>query len=574
MMRAKRVTWLGVAGALWVAFVPATMSASAASGETLEYKNWVLSGTLTDRALGQSIALPEGSSFNGGGELNPGTGAGSLAGTLSTPRFNAPLKLFGTLPVMLGLELSQVGNAEGTLARSETISGDEALVMPVGLEWRVTSVSLMGLTIPTDCVSVAPASLQLTTSVTHEELVSGPWSFTGDATLPRFKCRGGFLGAAFGPILTALMSGAENAYSITIRPPKVTTTTTTTATTPSTSSTITTSTSTTSPTTSTTTTTVTGSQVVYVANADAGPVDAYNTSSAGSVSPVRQADNPNAPNSVWDPWGVAIDRAGSLYVQSFLSDATTFVFAPNPTAGVAPSRIFRAYGPDSRAIAVDNEGYAYVASGESGSLIAVVAPGAAGQPETLYSVEPIRTFTSGEGTFNPWPDILAIDGRDLLVATANGAGNAVEAYEGGASGSSAPLRVLTGAATGLGSCGATCDHLAIAYSPASADVYAAVSGGSEETHISVFPGSAGGDSAPVRTIEGAATGLDGKVITGLAVSQVTGEIYAMVKSAEFESPGQIEVFGATASGNIAPVRAFTDVSTAFADAMGIALGPG
>jgi hypothetical protein len=567
MMRAKRVAWLSAMGALGFALAPAVPSASATSGERLEYKNWAVSGTLTDRVLGQAIALPAGSSFNGAGELNPATGAGALAGALSVPRFNAPLKLFGALPVTFGIDLTQVGGAEGTLAHSATVSGDEALVMPVGLEVGIASVGLMGLTIPTDCASAAPASLQLTASVTREELDSGPWSFTGGATLPRFKCKGGFLGAEFGPILTALLSGPENVYSIAMRAPKVTTTTTAT-TTPSTTSTST------STTTTSSTTTVTGSQVVYVANADAGPVDAYSASSAGAVNPVRQADNPNAPNSVWDPWGVAIDRAGSLYVQSFLSDATTFVFAPDPTAGVAPSRIFRAYGPDSRAIAVDNEGYEYVASGEAGSLIAVAAPGAAGRPETLYSVEPIRTFTSGEGTFNPWPGILAIEGRDVLVATANSSGNAVETYEGGASGSPAPVRVLTGAVTGLGSCSATCDHLAIAYSSASADLYAAVSGGSQETHISVFPGSAGGDSAPARTIEGAATGLDGKVITGLAVSQVTGEIYAMLKSGEFESPGQIEVFGGAASGNAAPVRSFTDASTAFADAMGIALGPG
>jgi hypothetical protein len=572
MVRTKRVAWLSAAGALSVALVSAVPSASAASGEKLEYKSWVLSGTVTDRKLGQSIALPEGSSFNGGGELSTATGAGSLAGTLSVPRFNAPLKLFGALPVTLGLALTQAGNAEGSLTRSETVSGTEILNLPVGLDVGVTSVSLMGLTIPTDCASAAPASMQLTASLTREELESGGWSFTGNTTLPRFKCQGGFLGAEFGPILTTLLSGPENAYSITMRPPKATTTTSASTTTPSTTSTSTTSTS--ASTTTTITTTATGSQVVYVANADASPVNAYSASSTGAVSPVRQADNPNAPNSVWDPWGVAIDRSGSLYVQSFLSDATTFVFAPNPTAGVAPSRIFRAYGPDSRAIAVDTEGYEYVASGEAGSLIAVVPPGAAGGPEALYSVEPIRTFTSGEGTFNPWPDILAIDGRDVLVATANNTGNAVEAYEGGATGSAAPVRVLTGAATELGSCSATCDHLSVAYSPATADVYVAVSGGGQETHISIFPGSAGGDTAPLRTIEGGATGLDGKAVTGLAVSQASGEIYAMVKSAEFESPGQIEVFGGAASGNVAAARTFTDVNTAFDDAMGIALGSG
>jgi hypothetical protein len=313
---------------------------------------------------------------------------------------------------------------------------------------------------------------------------------------------------------------------------------------------------------------------VYVANAGSGPVDGYSASSSGAVPPILELLNPQNQSTVWDPWGVTIDRSGNIYVQSFLSDATSFVFAPNSVPGALPTRIFRAYGPDSRAIAVDQEGYEYVASGEGGSLIAVAAPGAAGEPANLYSVEPVRTFNSGETTFNPWPDILATNGHNLFVASAKSTGNAVETYEGGASGSSTPVQVLSGGATALGACSSTCDHVAIAYSSATADLYAAVSGGGEEAHISVFAAGAGGDTAPLRTIGGSATGLDGKVITGIAVSPATGQIYAMVKSAEFEAAGQMEVFAGGASGNAAPVRSFTDAASGFANAMGIAIGAG
>ena len=70
-----------------------------------ELKNWVLSGTLTPRKLGQAITLPAGSTFNGSGEVNAETGAGSVTGNLLVPPFSAPLKLFGFLPASLGVTL-------------------------------------------------------------------------------------------------------------------------------------------------------------------------------------------------------------------------------------------------------------------------------------------------------------------------------------------------------------------------------------------------------------------------------------------------------------------------------------
>jgi hypothetical protein len=547
--------------------------ASAATPERLEYKNWALAGSLTDNKLGQAIALPEGSTLNGSGELNTETGAGSVAVNLSIPHFSTKLKLLGLLPVTFGITLTQASTAEGVIARSEAVPGDETLTIPVTLSLDITSLSLLGLTIPTSCAAFPPVSLALVENLPREELLRGSWHFGGTAKLPHFSCEGGFLGRTIGFALTNLLSGPENPYSITATPPTTTTsTTTTTASTTATTGTTATTTTTTT-TTTVTTTTGAGTEILYVANAGSGPVEGYNPSSSGAVAPVREADNPQNPNTVWDPWGVAIDHAGNIYVQSFLSDATTFVFAPEPIAGVAPIRIFRAYGPDSRAIAVDGEGYEYVASGEAGSLIAVAAPGAGGPPGNLYSVEPVRTFTTGEGTFNPWPDILTVSGRNLLVAVANGSGNAVETYEGGASGSSTPLRVLGGSATGLGACESTCDHVAITNWSVTGNLYAAVSGGGQEAHVNVFAGTAAGNTGPLRTIEGSATGLDGKVITGIAVSRATGEIFVMVKSAEFESSGQIDVFGRESSGNVAPTRTFTDISTAFANAMGIAIGP-
>jgi hypothetical protein len=60
------------------------------------------------------------------------------------------------------------------------------------------------------------------------------------------------------------------------------------------------------------------------------------------------------------------------------------------------------------------------------------------------------------------------------------------------------------------------------------------------------------------------------VITGITDSQRTGTIYAMVKTSQFGT-GRICAFGRLASGNVPPLRTFTDRATGFARAAGIAI---
>lgn len=198
--------------------------------EKAEYKKWLLSGTLTDNNLGQAITLPEGSAFSGSGELNTETGLGTFGANLSVPAFNAPLKLFGVLPIDLGMTLTQVGPIPGTIANNEAIPGDETLTVPVKLRLGITSMSLLGLTIPTRCATAEPMSLSLADTLTREELLrngtraellpNNGWSFTGAALLPRFACEGGFLGEPFGRwVLTPLLSGPEHPYSLNIKEP-------------------------------------------------------------------------------------------------------------------------------------------------------------------------------------------------------------------------------------------------------------------------------------------------------------------------------------------------------------------
>jgi hypothetical protein len=308
-------------------------------------------------------------------------------------------------------------------------------------------------------------------------------------------------------------------------------------------------------------------ELVYVANLD-GPVTGYPAGSTGAVVPARSLADPNDPNTFWGPWGIAFDAGKNAYVQSFPSDATTFVYAPGATR---PTRIFRVNGPDSRAVAVDTAGYAYLATGQGGSVISVAAPGASGAPANLYTVPETRQIPTDETAFHPWPSILSTDtAGHVIAAVVRSTGNAIEFFTAGPTGGATPVRVIAGPHTGLGSCAATCDQLAVTYSPFTGRLYVAVSQG-QQTHVNVYSGTASGDAAPVRVIAGPATRLAGQVVTGIAGSQIDGSLYVLSKATQFDSPGTVLVFDRLASGNVAPRRSFTDAGSGLRSALGIAI---
>jgi hypothetical protein len=137
---------------------------------------------------------------------------------LAVPPFTATLQLFGVLPVHLGLTLSETSPLEGSVTGASA-AANELLSIPASLNLGVGSVGLLGLTIPTRCATSAPLSFALSDSLSREELLTKGWSFAGTASLPNFRCEGGFLGELFGRVLSALLSGSENPYAITIKAP-------------------------------------------------------------------------------------------------------------------------------------------------------------------------------------------------------------------------------------------------------------------------------------------------------------------------------------------------------------------
>ncbi len=158
----------------------------------------------------------------------------------------------------------------------------------------------------------------------------------------------------------------------------------------------------------------------------------------------------------------------------------------------------------------------------------------------------IRAFSGGNTELSV-PAGIAVDGAAGEIYVSNVGSNAIVVHAIGASGNVAPLRRISGPATGLGlaNCvGGLPPISGIAVDAANAELI--VVNGAPPS-ITVFSQSASGDVAPLRTIEGAATGLVCPV--SVAVDPTNGEIF--VGDGHI---GEVRVFSRTATGNVAPVR--------------------
>lgn len=231
-LKISRITTFAATLATVGAMSVATAPASAALRVTPTFKNWVVSGSLTAKKFNQKVTLPEGSTFNGKGEVfieDPsGTPLawGTIAGNVFVPPFNATLTLPINeipTPVSVGITFSQVGTAEGTLepappADCATAGACVTMSVPTKANVGFTVVGILGIHVPTHCETSKPIALPLSATLTLLEVVTKGTQFTGTATIPPIKCEG-LEGILLAPVLTAALSGPGNPYSITISPP-------------------------------------------------------------------------------------------------------------------------------------------------------------------------------------------------------------------------------------------------------------------------------------------------------------------------------------------------------------------
>jgi hypothetical protein len=228
MFKTRRVATLA-AGLAVTCGTLAVACPAGASPLVLPLENWAVYGSLTPKKLNEPVVLPKGSTLNGVASLElfphgPGTVEGTVKGKLFVPPFTASLKLVGTVPTQVGVTLTQVGEAEGTVVNVPSEKCGHARLAGLCAEIAVnshanigiTAVGILGITVPTHCETSEPVLLPLATIVTLPELTVET-HFKGTVTIPSIKCEG-LQGIALAALLTTLMSGPENPYSLSLAP--------------------------------------------------------------------------------------------------------------------------------------------------------------------------------------------------------------------------------------------------------------------------------------------------------------------------------------------------------------------
>jgi hypothetical protein len=172
------------------------------------------------------------------------------------------------------------------------------------------------------------------------------------------------------------------------------------------------------------------------------------------------------------------------------------------------------------------------------------------------NVAPIRTL-SGPATGLSTAQVLALDPVHDEIVVASFGSTSIVTHQRTATGNAAPLRTLVGAATGLNGpfnllVDVAHDELIVA--------------NLNNDTVTVYPRTAAGNTAPIRTIGGAATGFDHP--RGLALDPVDDLL--LVSN---QGGGVVMAFPRTATGNVPPLRTLTGAATGLDFPFGLVVDP-
>ena len=157
-----------------------TSTANPGGGDfVVSLNKWTLSGSLTLKALGDTLALPPGATFSGATDL---TSDQLQNGTTTVPSYAATLSVFG-IPLSSMDGLVQDGPATGTA--SLDIAGNLHINATAQETLQLQSLGLFGINIPLGaCQTGTPVSFALSFNGPVSSLGDGQLSFTGSTTLP------------------------------------------------------------------------------------------------------------------------------------------------------------------------------------------------------------------------------------------------------------------------------------------------------------------------------------------------------------------------------------------------------
>jgi hypothetical protein len=280
---------------------------------------------------------------------------------------------------------------------------------------------------------------------------------------------------------------------------------------------------------------------IWVANANGDSVTGYESTLGGNQSPVPEITGTPGPLELASSVaGDAGRRELFVSLRSFDSVAV-FDFSQNGLSTPVRTLSGAATTIDTPwDIEVDHErGELYVLSKDASRILVF--------PITATGGAPIRTIQT-----SPLWDPLTFDfdldlvHDEIVVADRTAGAVGLRFFALGANGTVAPLRSIAGAATGLTA------PSTVTVDPLHDEVFVVNSNGT----ILVFSRTASGSVAPLRMISGAATGINASA-GGLDVDPVLGEL-AVLRSNPDDA---LLFFSRTASGNTAPLRTIVGAAT-------------
>jgi sugar lactone lactonase YvrE len=304
----------------------------------------------------------------------------------------------------------------------------------------------------------------------------------------------------------------------------------------------------------------------------------YPPKAAGDIGPVRVIAGSRT--RLVNPTGIAVDRAGRIYVanagvktDTMLPAPSITVYAANAAGNAAPIRTIT--GPATRlgspsALAVADDGTLYVANSEvpADDLGSVTVHAA----EATGNAAPLRTLV-GPGLAEP--RALALDRADrLYVLLGSPFRSEIKVYPGGAGEGTQPARAfklptpyfflqLVGNPNGIAVDARSRLYVADKFSANGMNAY-----GPDLGAIRVFRAGTVNDSTPLRAINGSLTRLNGP--TAVAVDR-SGNIY--VANYWGTGPGSVTVYEPEADEDARPLRMLAGTATGIHSPSALVLDP-
>jgi hypothetical protein len=298
---------------------------------------------------------------------------------------------------------------------------------------------------------------------------------------------------------------------------------------------------------------------LYAVNQQANSVTVYASGATGDAKPIQDISGSKTGLSM--PFGVAVDGSGNIYVTNNGEDSID-IYAAGATGNVAPIRqIIGAPYHYPKGIAIDPiNGDIYVAKPLANS-IAIFAPSASGKASPIGSIQGSQTGLND-------PQGVALDASANIYITNKGddasTGNdSVTVYAAGSTGNVAPTQTITGARTKLDL------PLQLALD-SSSNIYVAnfTYPNSGNGSLTVYAAKANGNVAPTQKIKRAKTELN--LPAGIALD-ASGNVYAANFDRTNFADSSITVYAAGSNGNVAPINTISGANTGLDGPRGIVI---